>query len=74
MLKVLFGCPKLTALPWRVMTGRTPLGRRLAMVGGVDIVLTISGHQHTEVVVEQVLDLGLLSFLYRTLVAIRKTF
>lgn len=43
----------------RVMTGRTPLGRRLAMVAGVDVVVTISGKQHTEVVVEQALDLGL---------------
>ena len=42
----------------RVMTGRTPLGRRLAMVAGVDIVITISGRQHTEVVVEQALELG----------------
>lgn len=33
----------------RVMTGRTPLGRRLAMVAGVDVVVTISGRQHTEV-------------------------
>lgn len=43
----------------RVMTGRTPLGRRLAMVAGVDLVVTISGKQHTEVVVEQALELGL---------------
>ena len=43
----------------RVMTGRTPLGRRLAMVGDVDIVVTIYGRQHTEVVVERGLDLGL---------------
>ena len=43
----------------RVMTGRTPLGRRLAMVGDVDIVVTIYGRQHTEVVVERSLDLGL---------------
>lgn len=43
----------------RVMKGRTPLGRRLAMVAGVDVVVTISGKQHTEVVVEQALDLGL---------------
>jgi len=43
----------------RVMTGRTPLGRRLAMVAGVDVVVTISGRKHTEVVVEQALDLGL---------------
>jgi hypothetical protein len=42
----------------RVMTGRTPLGRRLAMVAGVDIVVTISGKKHTEVVVEQALELG----------------
>jgi nucleoside 2-deoxyribosyltransferase len=42
----------------RVMTGRTPLGRRLAMVAGVDVVVTISGRQHTEVVVEQALELG----------------
>ena len=31
----------------RVMVGRTPLGRRLAMVAGVDLVVTISGKQHT---------------------------
>jgi hypothetical protein len=43
----------------RVMTGRTPLGRRLAMVAGVDVVVTISGKKHTEVVVEQAIDLGL---------------
>lgn len=42
----------------RVMRGRTPLGRRLAMVAGVDVVITISGRQHTEVVVEQALELG----------------
>jgi hypothetical protein len=43
----------------RVMAGRTPLGRRLAMVAGVHVVVTISGKQHTEVVVEQALELGL---------------
>jgi hypothetical protein len=43
----------------RVMAGRTPLGRRLAMVEGVDMVVTISGSQHTEVVGEQALELGL---------------
>lgn len=43
----------------RVMTGRTPLGRRLAMVAGVHMVVTISGKRHTEVVVEQALELGL---------------
>ena len=42
----------------RVMAGRTPLGRRLAMVAGVDVVVTIAGKQHTEVVVEQALELG----------------
>lgn len=42
----------------RVMTGRTPLGRRLAMVAGVDVVVTISGKRHTEVVVEQALEIG----------------
>lgn len=43
----------------RVMKGRTPLGRRLAMVAGVDFVVTISGKVHTEVVIEQSLELGL---------------
>jgi hypothetical protein len=43
----------------RVMTGRTPLGRRLAMVADVDIVVTIAGRKHTEVVVEQAVELGL---------------
>lgn len=42
----------------KIMTGRTPLGRRLAMVAGVDVVITISGRKHTEVVVEQALELG----------------
>jgi hypothetical protein len=42
----------------RVIEGRTPLGRRLAMVAGIDVVVTISGKQHTEVVVEQALELG----------------
>jgi hypothetical protein len=43
----------------RVMTARTPLGRRLAMVASVDMVITISGKQHTAVVVEHALELGL---------------
>lgn len=43
----------------KVIPGRTPLGRRLAMVAGVDIVLTVSGRQHTEVVAEQALELGI---------------
>lgn len=43
----------------QVMKGRTPLGRRLAMVAGVDLVVTISGRRHTEVVVEQAIELGI---------------
>ncbi len=43
----------------RVIGGRTPLGRRLAMATSVDVVITISGHRHTEVVVEQALEMGL---------------
>jgi hypothetical protein len=43
----------------RVMAGRTPLGRRLAMVAGVHVVVTISGKLHTEVVIEQALELGI---------------
>jgi nucleoside 2-deoxyribosyltransferase len=43
----------------RIMSGRTPLGRRLAMVAGVDMVVTISGKVHTEVVVEQAVELGI---------------
>ena len=44
----------------RVARGLTALGRRLAMVGGVDVVVTIAGaDQHTEVIVEQALELGI---------------
>ena len=43
---------------FQVILGRTPLGRRLAMVAGDAIVITISGKRHTEVVVEQGVDLG----------------
>lgn len=43
----------------RVMAGRTSLGRRLAMVAGVDMVITIAGRVHTEVVVEQAVELGI---------------
>jgi nucleoside 2-deoxyribosyltransferase len=56
------GVVRLTAaegITVRVMTGRTALGRRLAMVAGVDIVVTISGKRHTEIVAEQALELGL---------------
>lgn len=42
----------------RVVEGRTALGRRLAMVADVDVVVTISGKVHTEVVVEQALEIG----------------
>ena len=40
------------------VAGRTALGRRLAMVRGVDVVVTISGHVHTEVLIEQALEVG----------------
>lgn len=43
----------------RTMQGRTALGRRLAMVANVDLVVTVSGVQHTEVVAEQALELGI---------------
>jgi len=43
----------------RVIAGRTALGRRLAMVAGVAMVVTIAGRQHTEVVVEHALELGI---------------
>lgn len=42
----------------RVIADRTPLGRRLAMVGDVDVVLTVAGKRNTEVVLEQAIDLG----------------
>lgn len=43
----------------RTLAGHTPLGRRLAMVADVDMVVTISGSRHTEVIVEQALELGI---------------
>ena len=43
----------------RVMAGRTSLGRRLAMVAGVDMVVTIAGKTHTEIVVEHALEIGI---------------
>jgi hypothetical protein len=43
----------------RVVHGKTPLGRRLAMVRSVDAVVTIAGRRHTDVVGEQALDLGI---------------
>lgn len=46
-------------IPVHIVQGRTPLGRRLAMVAAVDLVVTISGRKHTEVVVEQSLELGI---------------
>jgi hypothetical protein len=42
----------------RVVAGRTALGRRLAMVSGVDMVVTIGGRVHTETVIEQALETG----------------
>ncbi|MBD2754056.1 hypothetical protein [Spirosoma validum] len=42
----------------RIMRGKTPLGRRLAMVSNVNFVVTVSGRRHTEVIVEQALELG----------------
>ena len=42
----------------REMLNRTALGRRLAMVASVDLLVTIAGKKHTEVVVEQALELG----------------
>jgi hypothetical protein len=42
----------------RVLAGRTALGRRLSMVGGSDVVVTVSGKTHTEVVLEQAIELG----------------
>ncbi|MBD3946160.1 hypothetical protein [Nocardioides ganghwensis] len=42
----------------RMIAGRTALGRRLSMVGGVDVVLTVAGKRNTEVVLEQAIDLG----------------
>ena len=48
-----------TGITVHVASGRTPLGRRLSMVAGVDMVVTISGKKHTEVVVEQALELGI---------------
>jgi hypothetical protein len=40
------------------LNGRTALGRRLAMVAAVDMLVTISGRRHTEIVLEQALELG----------------
>jgi hypothetical protein len=57
----------------RVIAGRTPLGRRLAMVAGVDVVVTIAGRQHTEVVVEQALELSVPVLTIPNAGGIRKT-
>lgn len=43
----------------RKMEGKTSLGRRLRMVNGIDLLVTISGKRHTEVVVEQALEIGI---------------
>jgi hypothetical protein len=42
----------------RAMEGRTALGRRLAMVADVDMVATVAGKTHTELVLEQALERG----------------
>ena len=42
----------------RISEGRTALGRRLSMVGAIDVLVTISGKRHTEVVLEQAIELG----------------
>ncbi len=42
----------------RRLAGRTALGRRLTMVREADIVVTISGGTHTELVGEQAIELG----------------
>jgi hypothetical protein len=42
----------------RVLIGRTALGRRLSMVGGVDILITVAGRRHTELLLEQAIELG----------------
>lgn len=42
----------------RVLVGRTALGRRLSMVGGVDILITVAGRRHTELILEQAIELG----------------
>jgi hypothetical protein len=43
----------------RTVAGRTPLGRRLAMVRDVDVVVTMGGRRHTEVVGEHALEIGI---------------
>jgi hypothetical protein len=40
------------------LSDRTALGRRLAMVASIDLLVTIAGRKHTEVVVEHALELG----------------
>jgi hypothetical protein len=42
----------------RELSGRTALGRRLSMVSGVDLVITFTGGAHTELVLEQAIELG----------------
>jgi len=42
----------------RELSGRTPMGRRLTMVSGVDVVVTFTGKAHTELVLEQAIELG----------------
>ncbi len=42
----------------RELSGRTALGRRLSMVAGVDLLVTFTGRAHTELVLEQAIELG----------------
>lgn len=42
----------------RELPGRTALGRRLAMVSGVDVVVTFAGRANTALVLEQAIELG----------------
>ena len=42
----------------RELPGRTALGRRIAMVSGVDVVLTFTGGSNTELVLEQAIEIG----------------
>jgi hypothetical protein len=42
----------------RTIVGRTALGRRLSMVGGIDVLITVAGSRHTELMLEQAVELG----------------
>lgn len=42
----------------RELSGRTALGRRLSMVANVDLLVTFTGRAHTELVLEQAIEIG----------------